>query len=194
PARGSARPGRHPGAVDGARGVQSARGMDRAQSVSEGNQKMSTIAQSIGGEPVTTRFAMKMEDSLQAFAVPAACFIGELEVPSSEEFDGHDFGAPHVIAYVGNEPVGTVRMRWFQSFAMPERLAVVQRFRGHNLGQLLLERCRKLAESRGCSMLYAQVLPADVKYWEKQGWRRLVPEEAGGGTKRIVAGGRGGGA
>ena len=148
---------------------------------------MSAVAQSIGGEPVTTKLAMKMEDSLQAFAVRAACFIGELDVPFSEEFDGHDFGATHVIAYVGDEPVGTVRVRWFQSFAMPERLAVMQRFRGHNIGQMLLERCRKLAESRGCNMLYAQALPADVKYWEKQGWRRLVPEEAGGGAKRVVA-------
>ena len=117
----------------------------------------------------------------------AACFIGELDVPYSEEFDGHDFGATHVIAYVGDEPAGTLRVRWFQSFAMPERLAVIQRFRGHNIGQLLLERARKLAESRGCNMLYAQVLPADVKYWEKQGWRRLVAEDASSGDKRIVA-------
>ena len=36
-------------------------------------------------------------------------------------------------------------------------------------------------------MLYAQVLPADVKYWEKQGWRRLVAEDASSGDKRIVA-------
>ena len=131
---------------------------------------------SIGDTPVTTRLAMKMEDSLQAFAVRAACFIGELDVPFSEEFDGHDYGATHVIAYLGDEPIGAVRMRWFQSFAMTERLAVIQRFRGHNVGQILLERCRTLAASRGCNMLYAQVLPYDTGYWEKQGWRRLVPE------------------
>jgi hypothetical protein len=64
---------------------------------------MSTIAQSIDGEAVTTRLAMRMEDSLQAFAVRAACFIGELDLPYSEEFDGHDFGATHILAYVGNE-------------------------------------------------------------------------------------------
>src|SRR5260370_29417760 len=151
---------------------------------------MSAIAQSIGGEPVTTMLAMKMEVSLQACAVRAAGFIGELEVPFSEEFDGHDFGATNVIAYVGDEPVGTVRVRWFQSFAMPERLAVMQRFRGHNIGEMLLERCRKLAESRGCNMLYAQVLPADVKYWEKQGWPRLVPGETGGGALRTRGVGR----
>jgi GNAT superfamily N-acetyltransferase len=148
---------------------------------------MSAISQSIGGEAVTTKLAMRMEDSLQAFAVRAACFIGELNVPFSEEFDGHDFGATQVIAYVGEEPVGAVRLRWFQSFAMPERLAVIQRFRGHNIGNLLLERCRALAQSRGSNMLYVQALPNDVGYWEKQGWRRLVPEEAGAAAKRIVA-------
>ena len=148
---------------------------------------MNAISQSIGGEAVTTKLAMKMEDSLQAFAVRAACFIGELEVPFSEEFDGHDYGATHVIAYVGEEPAGAVRVRWFKSFAMPERLAVLQRFRGHNIGQLLLERCRTLALSRGCNMLYAQPLPRDVAYWEKQGWRRLLAEEASSGPKRIVA-------
>ena len=147
---------------------------------------MSTT-QSIGGEAVTTKLAIRMEDSLQAFAVRAACFIGELDVPYSEEFDGHDFGATHIIACVGDEPVGTLRVRWFQSFAMAERLAVVQRFRGHNIGQLLLERARKLAQSHGCNMLYAQVLPVDVKYWEKQGWRRLVAEDASSAGKRIVA-------
>ncbi len=148
---------------------------------------MSIIAQSIDGRVVTTKLAMKMEDSLQAFAVRAACFIGELDVPYSEEFDGHDFGATHVIAYVGDEPVGAVRVRWFQSFAMPERLAVIQRFRGHGIAQLLIERCRKLAESRGCNTLYTQALPQDVAYWEKVGWRRLVAEDENAEPKRVVA-------
>ena len=137
---------------------------------------MNADVPTIGGTPVTTRLAMKMEDSLQAVAVRAACFIGELDVPFSEEFDGHDYGATHVIAYLGDEPIGAVRVRWFQSFAMTERLAVIQRCRGHNVGQILIERCRILAASRGCKLLYAQVLPYDIGYWEKQGWRRLVPE------------------
>jgi GNAT superfamily N-acetyltransferase len=149
---------------------------------------MNTVAHSIGGMPVTIRLAMKMEDSLQAFAIRAACFVGELDVPFSEEFDDHDHGATHVIAYLGDEPVGAVRVRWFKSFAMIDRLAVLQRFRGHDIGQLLLERCRTLARSRSCSMLYAQVLPSDSGYWEKQGWRRLVPEaQSKAAPSQIVA-------
>lgn len=138
---------------------------------------MTTDGRSIGGVPVTTRLAMKMEDSRQAFAVRAACFIGEEDSPFSEAVDGYDYGATHVIAYAGDEPVGTVRVRWFASFAKMERLAVMQRFRGHGIGGLLLERCRQLALSHGCNVLYTQVLPHDTGYWEKQGWRRLVPQE-----------------
>ena len=137
---------------------------------------MSAILPTIRGTPVTTRVAMKMEDALQAFAVRAACFIGELDVPFAEEFDGHDYGATHIIACLGEKPIGTVRLRWLQSFAVTERLAVLQRFRGHKVGHLLLERCRALAARRGCSALYAHVLPQDAGYWEKQGWRRLVAE------------------
>ena len=148
---------------------------------------MNTNTRSIGGQAVTIKLAMKMEDSLQAFAVRAACFIGEQDVPYSEEFDGHDFGATHIIAYLGDEPAGAVRLRWFQSFAMPERLAVMKRFRGNDIGQLLIDRCARIAESRGCRMLYTQALPQDVKYWERHGWRRLEADDTGKGPKRVVA-------
>ena len=128
---------------------------------------------SIDGELVIIKLAGRMEDTMQAFAVRAACFIGEQDVPYSEEFDGQDFGATHLVAYLGNEPVGALRIRWFQSFAMPERLAVMQRFRSHEVGQLLLERARALADSRGCNILYTRVSPGQATYFEKQGWRRL---------------------
>jgi GNAT superfamily N-acetyltransferase len=139
---------------------------------------MGSTSRTVNGEPVTIKLAMRMEDSLHAFAVRAATFIGELDVPYSEEFDGHDFSATHIIAYVGSEPAGAVRVRWLQSFAMPERLAVIQRYRGHNIGGLLLERCRQVAENRGCTLLYVQSRPADAKYWEKQGWQPMAGEAA----------------
>lgn len=148
---------------------------------------MSSTTRTIDGEPVTTKLAMRMEDSLQAFAVRAACFIGELDIPYSEEFDGHDFSATHIVAYVGNEPAGAMRVRWLKSFALPERLAVVQRFRGHGLGALLLERCRTLAQSRGCTQLYVQALPSVAGYFEKLGWQKVDGDEALDGAAATVA-------
>lgn len=147
---------------------------------------MNAVSCSIEGELVTTKLAGRMEDTMQAFAVRAACFIGEQEVPYSEEFDGQDFGATHLLAYLGSEPVGALRIRWFQSFAMPERLAVMQRFRGHAVGQLLLERARKLAESRGCNILYTRVSPDQATYFEKQGWRRLDDAQTPGARPTIA--------
>ncbi len=147
---------------------------------------METRSCSIDGELVTTRLAGRMEDTLQAFAVRAACFIGEQEVPYSEEFDGQDFGATHLVAHLGNEPVGALRIRWFQSFAMPERLAVMQRFRGHRVGQLLLERARALAESRGCNILYTRVSPGQATYFTKQGWRQLDDGQTPGARPTVT--------
>ena len=157
-------------------------------------RSIDSTARTVDGEPLTTKLAMRMEDSLQAFAVRAAVFIGELDVPYTEEFDGHDFSATHVIAYVGSEPAGAVRLRWLPSFAMPERLAVIQRFRGHGVAAQLLERCRALAESRGSSRLYVQALPDQAGYFEKLGWERLAGEEAGAGqtiafARPVAAGG-----
>ena len=147
---------------------------------------METRSCSIDGEFVTTRIAGRMEDTLQAFAVRAACFIGEQDVPYSEEFDGQDFGATHLLAYLGNEPVGALRVRWFQSFAMPERLAVMRRFRGRKVGQLLLERARALAESRGCNILYTRVSPGQATYFEKQRWRRLDDGQSTGARPTVA--------
>jgi GNAT superfamily N-acetyltransferase len=158
---------------------------EEAPSDLKGEQKMDIGSCSIGD--VTTKVAATMEESLQAFAIRAACFVGELDVPFSEEFDGRDFDATHVLAYVGNEPAGALRLRWFQSFAMPERLAVVQRLRGHDLGRQLLEHSYRLAESRGCNLLYSRVARTYVKYLEKQDWRRLEPEGQSIADRRTVA-------
>jgi len=62
---------------------------------------MNSGVQSIAGVPVTTRLAMKMEDSLQAFAVRAACFIGELfNIHRTRAKHTEGFGAPaHVSVF-----------------------------------------------------------------------------------------------
>ena len=163
--------------------------MDGATGQLTGKLKMDAVSYSLADEFVTTQVVAKMEENMQAFAVRAACFVGELDVPYSEAFDGLDFGATHLLAYVGKEPVGTLRLRWFRSFCMPEWLAVVQRFRGHNLGGRLLEHCYRLAESRGCNALYSRAAPAHVAYFEKQGWRCLEPKadaRMGGRTAAVV--------
>jgi GNAT superfamily N-acetyltransferase len=129
--------------------------------------KMSSLN---GGQSIAARSVASMEETMQAFAVRAACFVGELDMPYSTAFDGRDFGATHLLALMGDEPVGALRLRWFKSFAMPERLAVMKRFRGQGVGQLLLQHSYKLAQERGCNTVYCRAERGLVEYFTRQGW------------------------
>jgi GNAT superfamily N-acetyltransferase len=140
----------------------------------------------IDGERVALRPAACMEDTLQAFAIRAACFIGEQNQSFSGEFDRHDHDATHLIAYLGAEPIGTVRLRWFKSFAMPDRLAVIRRFRNHGVGARLLELARATAESRGSEMLYVRATPLGAQYFERRGWRRVEEMPGANATVALV--------
>jgi predicted GNAT family N-acyltransferase len=138
---------------------------------------MITSSRRSDGRPVVTKLVASMEEMMQAFAVRAACFVGELDVPYSAEFDNRDFGATHLLAKVGEEPVGTLRLRWFKSFAMPERLAVIRDFRGQGIGGRLLELSYGLAEERGCNSLYCRADSAQAGYFVRHGW--TCHDEAG---------------
>jgi hypothetical protein len=58
---------------------------------------------------------------LHAFAVRAICFMEEHGVKAQQTFDGNDYQATHFIVYEAQEPIGTVRVRWFKDFAKFER-------------------------------------------------------------------------
>ncbi len=75
-------------------------------------------------EVVTTYQQMQ-----HAYAIRAICFMEEHGVPARHEFDGNDYQATHMIVYAGDEPVGTLRIRWFKGFAKLERTAFRERYR-----------------------------------------------------------------
>jgi hypothetical protein len=77
------------------------------------------------------------EQMLHAYAVRSICFMEEHGVPAQHEFDGNDYQATHVIAYSGNEPIGTLRIRWFRDFAKFERTSFRKAYRNaHTLKTL----------------------------------------------------------
>ncbi|MBC8008111.1 MAG: hypothetical protein H7X76_08715, partial [Prolixibacteraceae bacterium] len=68
--------------------------------------------------------ARTMEELSRVFAVRSAVYMAEQRCPYGEEFDGNDFSGTHLIGYVGDEPVGCLRIRYFAEFAKLERLAI----------------------------------------------------------------------
>ncbi|HAN76045.1 MAG TPA: GNAT family N-acetyltransferase [Planktothrix sp. UBA8407] len=56
------------------------------------------------------------------------------------EFDGEDESAQHLLAYLDDQPIGTLRIRYLDTEkAKIERLAVLATARGMGIGQQLME-------------------------------------------------------
>jgi len=53
----------------------------------------------------------------------------EHDLKAQQTFDGNDYQATHMIAYVGDDPIGTLRIRWFKEFAKLERTAIRKDYR-----------------------------------------------------------------
>lgn len=70
---------------------------------------------------IRTEVVTTYEQLLHAFAIRAICFMEEHGVKAQQTFDGNDYQATHFIVYAGEEPIGTVRVRWFKDFAKFER-------------------------------------------------------------------------
>ena len=87
---------------------------------------------------ISVRVARTIDDFMRAAVIRGAVFIGEQECPYEEEFDGNDFSATHMIGYVGNEPAGCLRIRYFSDFAKLERLVVRKEFRSSGLARQLV--------------------------------------------------------
>jgi len=73
---------------------------------------------------VTVRIARDPNDLMLVTAIRSAVYLAEQDCPIEEEFDGNDLVAAHFIGFVGKEPAGCLRVRFFGEFAKVERLAV----------------------------------------------------------------------
>lgn len=78
---------------------------------------------SIGHNALRVEVVKSMEQLIQIFALRAICFMEDTGLPFDHAFDGNDLQATHIVQYDDLEPVGTVRVRWFNDFAKIERTA-----------------------------------------------------------------------
>ena len=99
---------------------------------------------------VTVSVARTLDEVMQALAIRSVVYMGEQACPYDEEYDGNDFaGATHLIARVGGEPVGVIRLRWFCDFAKLERFTVRNTCRGGAVPRALLSAAFDLAARKG---------------------------------------------
>ena len=122
---------------------------------------------------VGVAMARSFDDLMKVNAVRNAVYIGEQECPYEEEYDGNDLSGTHLLAYVGDEPVGCLRLRFFADFAKLERLAIRKEFRKSRAAFQLVWAGLALCQKKGYRKVYAHSQVRLVNFWKRFGFHVL---------------------
>jgi predicted GNAT family N-acyltransferase len=129
---------------------------------------------SLPNRPATSiKVAHNMEELMQVFAARAAVFMSEQRCPYAEEFDGNDFTATQILGLINDEPAATIRVRYFDGFAKPERLAVRREFRKSGIAAEVIDFAVELCRQKGYEKLYGHAQERLMPFWERFGFARM---------------------
>lgn len=114
---------------------------------------------------IRTEVVTTYEQLLHAYAIRSICFMEEHGVKAQQTFDGNDYQATHMIVYAGDEPIGTLRIRWFKDFAKLERLAFREAYRNtHVLKEFVFFVFNHIAR-KGYGKIIAHAQPKYARLW-----------------------------
>ena len=141
------------------------------------NDKVVSIDRTNSNRPtVTAKTVHCIDELMKVFAVRSAVYIGSEKCPFDEEFDGNDFSATQVLGFVGNEPVGSLRIRYFANLAKLERLAVRDEFRHLGVAKEMINYAIGLCRLKGYQSLYVHARVDKIDFWKYFGFSRFDPE------------------
>ena len=119
---------------------------------------------------------------LEAYAIRREVFIREQRVPQDMELDEYDLGAQHVLAYQGDQCIGTARLvQLDRESAQIGRMAVLKSFRSQGIGKAILRHLIELARSQDIFNLVLHSQVSAIPFYEQLGFQTEGPiyEEAG---------------
>ncbi len=122
------------------------------------------------GNELRIEMVRDLNDYMKVVAIRASVFLAEQDCPYDEEFDHNDLSASHLIAYLRNEPVATLRIRWFASFAKIERVCVMKHVRGGALVKLLIETAVEMIGRKGYRHVLGYIQKRLVPFWKQLGF------------------------
>jgi predicted GNAT family N-acyltransferase len=133
------------------------------------------------GREVAVTVARSIEDLMRAMTLRGAVSMADPQ-RGYDEFDGNDFSATHLLGYVGDEPAGCVRIRYFADFAQIERLTVRAEFRRAGVGSELIRAAIEFCQAKGYCRVHAQAPEPILGFWSRFGFEpmdesRLAPDE-----------------
>src|SRR5438045_2475825 len=114
---------------------------------------------------IRTEVVTTYEQLLHAYAIRSICFMEEHGVKAQQTFDGNDYQATHVIAYSGDEPIGTLRIRWFKDFAKFERTAFRQAYRNTHILRIVADFSFDHVARKGYEKVITHAQPKYARLW-----------------------------
>jgi len=108
-----------------------------------------------------------------ALEIRRKVFIEEQKVSLELEIDGKDKEADHFLAYSGDNPVGTFRIRYLSNkLAKIERMAVVFESRGRGIGGQLMETAISYLQKKGIKEMVLHAQEHARTFYEKFGFEQ----------------------
>lgn len=112
-----------------------------------------------------------------AMAVRKQVFVKEQKIPASKEFDGNDYCAAHVVAYVKKRhrilPIGTMRIRFFSDFVKFEHMAVTKNYRKTGVSEDIMQYGMKYAAEKGYKQVYGMCKQELLARWQQCGYEEI---------------------
>lgn len=102
---------------------------------------------------------------MHVMAIRAICYTEDTIFPMDQAIDGNDYQCTHIIAYLGDEPIGAGRLRWFKDFAKIERTAFRPRYRNSEYLSAYLEYAFAHIARKGYSRVITHASAKFARLW-----------------------------
>lgn len=110
------------------------------------------------------------EEYAQTMQVRRKVFVEEQKISPEKEFDGNDHSSTHVLALDGGEPVGTMRIRYFNGFVKFERMCVLPSYRKTDVSAQIMKKGMIFSAEKGYEKVYGVCKKELLSRWNREGF------------------------
>jgi len=112
-----------------------------------------------------------------AHKIRRAVFMDEQGVSEAVEMDDKDDECNHVVAFDGEKPVATARLRRPEpEVAKMERVAVLEAYRGEGLGQAVMKALERKARDYDCTVAKLHGQTTVEQFYQSLGYETVSDE------------------
>lgn len=122
-----------------------------------------------GSKDVIVRIAKSHDDMVACMVIRGTVWLTTPGAIYSEHYDENDFSCTHLIVFRGNEPAGTLRLRWLRDEARFERLSIREEHRSLAVLRGLVEFALNLIASKGYTRASGMTRDRGMKFWQRRG-------------------------